>query len=106
VVSAYDEALAEALGDAEGDLSKRLLAGEADDNDRRAARESLDEATRRRFELAHPVPPRETAVEVELGEVEPGDVSEAIEKAAADNEGREVLVRVAVRVNPASDDSN
>jgi hypothetical protein len=100
VASAYDEALAEALADDEGELSKRLLAGEADDGDRRAARESLEDATRRRFELAHPVPPRETAVEVELGEVELDDVREAVENAAADNEGREILVRMSVRVTP------
>jgi hypothetical protein len=103
VASAYDEGLAEALGDDDGELSKRLRAGEADDNDRRAARESLDEGARRRFELAHPVPPRETAVEVDLGEVDLDDVHEAVDKAAADNEGREVLVRVAVRVTPPAD---
>ena len=74
MASAYDEALAEALGDDEGELVKRLSAGEADGGDRRTALESLDEDTRHRFELAHPVPPRESAVEVDLGEVDLDDV--------------------------------
>ena len=98
MASPYDEALAEALADEDGELSKRLLAGEADDDDRRAAREHLDDVALRRFELAHPVAPRETATEIDLGEIELGDVKKAVEQAAADNEGREVLVRLAVRV--------
>ena len=100
MASAYDEALAEALADEEGELSKRLLAGEANDDDRRAAREQLDELALRRFELAHPVAPQETATEVDLGEVELDDVKKAVKDAAAENEGREVVIRLAVRVTP------
>ena len=98
MASAYDVALAEALGEDAGELVKRLSAGEADGGDRRTALESLDEDTRHRFELAHPVPPRETAVEVDLGEVALDDVKAAVKDAAAENEGREILVRLAVRV--------
>ncbi len=68
----YDEALAETL-DAEGDsgeLRERLLSGGASTEDRHLAREQLDDLARRKFDLAHPVPPRETGQELEAGEIE------------------------------------
>lgn len=101
--SPYDEALADALGDSEdaADLAGRLRAGKADGNDRRAARELLDEDTLHRFELAHPAAPAETAVEVDLGEVDVSDLKDRLKDVAAEHEGREVLVRLAVRVEPS-----
>jgi hypothetical protein len=108
VASPYDEALAEALGDEEGDLGKRLLSGEADDDDRRQAREQLEPLALRRFELAHPIVPREKAIEVDAGEVEftAGDLDAKairahVEEALAEHDGREVVVRLAVRVTPS-----
>src|SRR5689334_16849168 len=97
----YDEALADALGDSEdgAELAERLRAGRADGNDRRAARELLDDDTLHRFELAHPAAPAETAVEVDLGEVEVGDLEKRLKELAAEHEGRELLVRLAVRVD-------
>ena len=103
MASPYDEALADALGDADEDLAKRLRDGRADNGDRLAAREQLDEDALHRFELAHPSLPTESAIEVDLGEVELGDVKAAVEDAAAEHDGREVLLRIAVRV-PASGD--
>lgn len=98
--SAYDEALADALGDSDdtAELAERLRGGLADAADRRAAREQLDNAALHRFELAHPSPPPETAVELELGEVEVGDLEKRLKELAAEHEGRELLVRLAVRV--------
>jgi hypothetical protein len=98
VASTYDDALADALGDAEPELAERLRAGKADGGDRRSASAQLDDDARHRFELAHPNPPRETAIELDVGEVKLGDVKAAVKEAAAEHEGREVLVRVAVRV--------
>jgi hypothetical protein len=102
VASPYDAALADALGEAEdaADLVERLRAGKADANDRRGARERLDADALHRFELAHPSPPPETAVEVDLGEIDAGDLKKRLKEVAADNEGRELLVRLAVRVEP------
>lgn len=37
---------------------------------------------------------------MDLGEIDADDVGDAIKAAAAENEGREVLVRLAVRVTP------
>jgi hypothetical protein len=100
LASAYDEALADALGDGESsaELAERLRAGEADDTDRRAAREQLDDDTLHRFQLAHPVAPAETAVEVDLGEIDVSDLKDRLKEVASEHDGREVLVRLAVRV--------
>jgi hypothetical protein len=102
MASPYDEALADALGDADdaADLAERLRGGKADAGDRRAARERLDDDALHRFELAHPSPPSETAVEVDLGEIDAGELKQRLKEVAADNEGRELLVRLAVRVEP------
>jgi hypothetical protein len=103
MASTYDEALAEALGDADAELAERLRGGDADGNDRKAAREQLDEGSLRRFELAHPVAPSETAVEIDLGELDIDEVKKAVKAAADENEGREIVVRLAVRVEPSDD---
>jgi hypothetical protein len=102
VASPYDEALADALGDTgeSTELVERLRAGKADASDRLAAREQLDDEARHRFELAHPSPPPETAVELELGEVDVADLEKKLEELAAEHDGRELLVRLAVRVEP------
>jgi hypothetical protein len=105
VASAYDEALADALGDSDeaAELAERLRAGQADGGDRRAGREQLDEDALHRFELAHPVAPAESAVEVDLGEIDVGDLKKRIKEVAADHDGRELLVRLAVRVEASED---
>jgi hypothetical protein len=103
MASTYDEALAEALGDEESELAERLRDGKADASDRLAALEQLEDDTRHRFELAHPVAPAETAVEIDAGEVAVGDVEKRVKEIADENDGREVLVRMAIRVEPEAD---
>ncbi|MDX6581023.1 MAG: hypothetical protein QOI10_207 [Solirubrobacterales bacterium] len=68
----YDEALAETLADEDetAELRKRLLSGGASGDDRQAARERLDDLERRRFDLAHPVPPHDSAQQLDAGELE------------------------------------
>jgi hypothetical protein len=70
--TSYDQSLAEALddGDESAGLRERLEAGTATDEDRADARGRLDETTRRRFELAHPIPPQAQDLEVEAEELE------------------------------------
>jgi hypothetical protein len=105
VASAYDEALADAIGDSDegAELVERLRAGQADDSDRRTARGHLDEDALHRFQLAHPVPPAETAVEVDLGEIDVSDLKDRLKEVASEHDGREVLVRLAVRVERDED---
>src|SRR5688572_31200936 len=70
--TAYDQALADTL-EAEGEtaeLRERLLSGGASAEDRLTARENLDDLARRRFDLAHPVAPHDSAHELEGGDLE------------------------------------
>ena len=119
--SPYDQELAAALEEDEeaGELRERLLAAEASNDDRRAARERLDEAALRRFELAHPIPPRDAGLEVDggevvldLGELESDkafeDGSRSVRERLAEAVGeeppeREVVVRLNVRLRPADE---
>jgi hypothetical protein len=70
--TSYDQSLAQALDDGEESegLRERLEAGTATDEDRADARGRLDETTRRRFELAHPIPPQAQDLEVDAEEIE------------------------------------
>ncbi len=114
--TAYDRSLAEALGggDGTGDLRERLLSGAPTDEDRSEARAHLDKATRRRFELAHPLPPRQQDLELEAETIElsPGDLSndkswkqhatairDELRKAADDSgEAKSIVVTLRVRL--------
>ena len=119
--SAYDQELAATLEDDEEatGLRERLLAGEASEEDRRAARERLDPSELRRFELAHPIPPRDVGIEVDGGEVEMdligldsdkafNDGSRSIRERLAEAVGddppeREVVVQLSVRLKPPAE---
>ena len=70
--TAYDQSLAQAFDDSEESegLRQRLAAGTATDEDRADARGRLDDAARRRFELAHPIQPPARDHEVEAEEIE------------------------------------
>ena len=118
--TAYDRALAEALdeGDGPGDLRERLLSGAPTDEDRSEARAHLEETSRRRFELAHPVPPRQQDLELEAETIElpAGDLSKdkswkqhatAIRdelRKAADDSGEAKAVVVTLRVRLTTED--
>jgi hypothetical protein len=118
----FDEALGEALEDGNEELRERLLTGAATAEDRREARGSLDEVARRRFDLAHPVFPREAAREVDAGEIQIeasglGDAkawkggSELIRDRLVDaledeRRGSEIVVSVAIRLLPEAEEEN
>ena len=118
-VAGYDAALAEALADDSeaAELRERLLAGEANDDDRRTGRQRLDDVELRRFELAHPSPPRERAREVDGGELSIArdeldgkqgakrlgeELSERLRETVEDGPPGELVMRVSVRI-PAPD---
>jgi hypothetical protein len=116
VPHAYDQALADTL-EAEGEtaeLRERLLTGGASAEDRLAARENLDDLARRRFDLAHPVAPHDSAHELDGGELEiarsdlgddkawkalTGQLRDRVAEALADAPAVESVVRVDVRIS-------
>jgi hypothetical protein len=115
-MSEYDRALAETL-EAEGEtaeLRERLLSGGASADDRRLAREGLDDLARRRFDLAHPVAPHDSAQELDGGELEIArsdldddkawkqlrdELRERIDEALEDAPQVESIVRLGVRIS-------
>ena len=120
-VSAYDEALAASLDGGDEDLAElreRLLSGGASGDDRRAARERMDEKERRIFELAHPNPPTETAQELDAGELEieradledkkafkdrADEIRERLAEALDEGQPVESLVALKIRVSAPED---
>jgi hypothetical protein len=117
----YDAALAATLDgdDDASELRDRLLSGGAGGDDRRAARERMDDTERHKFELAHPSPPSESAQALDAGELEleragltdqkafkdgAERVRERLAEALEEGQPVESLVTLKIRVSAPEDD--